>query len=335
MTPRVSFLVPCDKLTHLLAECVNSILAQSYRDFEVLIMDDCSSDRTADVALSFCDPRIRYIRNPVNIGHLKNYNEGLRRARGEYVWLISADDCLRRPYVLQRFVELMDRRPDVGLAFCPGVATDRDGREGAIRGSIGEADVIIDGRNFLSTLIESNCICRPAAMARRACYEQMGLFPLDLPYAGDWYAWCFIALHCNVAYFAEPMVNDRLHARTTTKRLARETPHVLIPDVVNVRQRLKRLAEERRLRPIARACSDGIAAVDVSLGDDRYEAGEFLFARHYYIRALRQNPWNVRTWAKVAATRLGTRGARLQRMMGAPRRDRRAAWDSIFGPQAL
>ena len=335
MTPRVSFLVPCYKQAHLLTECVNSILAQSYGDFEILIMDDCSPDRTADIAIRFPDPRIRYVRSPINLGRLKSYNEGLRRAHGEYVWLISAADRLRRPYVLQRFVDLMDRHPSVGLVFCPGVTIDRDGHEGDIQGSMGEANVIVDGRKFLSTLVESNRICRPAAMARRACYEQMGLFPLDLPYAGDWYVWCFIALHYNVAYLAEPMVNDRLHARAATRLPARETPHVLIPDVVNVRQRLKRLAEELGLRPIARACAAGIAAIDVSLGDERYDAGDFLFARHYYLRALRQDPWNLRTWARIAATRLGTRGARLQRMIGIRLRDRRNGWESRFGPQAL
>jgi glycosyltransferase involved in cell wall biosynthesis len=331
--PRVSFVVTCYKMAHALAECLTSILAQSYRDYEVLIMDDCSPDQTPAVAARFRDPRIRYIRSSVSLGQVKNYNEALRRARGEYVWLISAEDRLCRPYVLQRFVELLDRHPNVGLAFCPGVTIDRDGREGEIQGSMGGADAIIAGPTFLSSLIESNCICRPAVMARRTCYERMGLFPLDLPYAGHWYVWCFIALHSDVAYFSEPMVNDRLHAGNGTRLRARETPHVVIPDVINLRHRLKRLAEERRLPSIARACSAGLAAVDVSLGDDRYDSGEFLFARHYYIRALRQNPWNVRTLAKVAMTCLGTRGAKLWRMMGAPWRDRRPAWESSFGAQ--
>jgi hypothetical protein len=334
-TPRVSFVVTCYKMAHTLAECLTSILAQSYRDYEVLIMDDCSPDQTPTVASQFRDSRIRYIRSSVSLGHVKTYNEGLRRARGEYVWLISAEDRLSRPYVLQRFVEQLDRHPNVGLAFCPGVTIDRDGREGESHGSMGEADAIIAGRTFLSSLIESNCICQPAVMARRTWYERMGLFPIDLPYAGHWYVWCFIALHSDVAYFGEPMVNDRRHPGNTTRLRVREMPHVLIPDVINLRQRLKRLAEERRLPSIAQACAAGLAAVDVLLGDDRYDSGEFLFARHYYIRALRQNPWNVRAWAKVALMPLGARGARLRRMMGAPQRDRRAALKSSLGSQAL
>src|ERR1700719_665273 len=98
----VSFVVPCYKLGHLLAECLNSILSQSFRDFEILIMDDCSPDQTPEVARSFTDPRVRYVRNETNLGNLRNYNKGIGLARGNYIWLISADDRLRRTYVLER-----------------------------------------------------------------------------------------------------------------------------------------------------------------------------------------------------------------------------------------
>ena len=75
--PRVTFVVPCYKLAGFLPACVESILRQSYADFEILIMDDCSPDNTAEVAQSFNDPRIRYIRNDPNHGHLRNYNKGI------------------------------------------------------------------------------------------------------------------------------------------------------------------------------------------------------------------------------------------------------------------
>jgi glycosyltransferase involved in cell wall biosynthesis len=74
MTPIVSFVVPCYKLAHLLRECVESILSQTYGDFEVLIMDDCSPDNTPEVAQSFQHPRVKYVRNDPNLGHLRNYN---------------------------------------------------------------------------------------------------------------------------------------------------------------------------------------------------------------------------------------------------------------------
>src|SRR4051812_41224937 len=102
--PTVSFVIPCYKLGHLVSECLESILSQSYGDWEILLMDDCSPDDTKEVVQSFSDPRIHYIRNERNLGHLRNYNKGIEMSRGKYIWLISADDRLRRPYLLERYV---------------------------------------------------------------------------------------------------------------------------------------------------------------------------------------------------------------------------------------
>src|SRR5579862_3673612 len=103
--PKVTFIVPCYKLGHLLSQCVNSILKQSFGDFEVLIINNDSPDNTAEVAESFRDPRVKHIHNETNIGHIRNYNKGLTLARGKYAWLLSADDMLRSPKVLERYVE--------------------------------------------------------------------------------------------------------------------------------------------------------------------------------------------------------------------------------------
>src|SRR3954451_10954181 len=119
--PLVSFVVPCYKLAHYLAECVDSILSQTYTNLEVLIMDDCSPDNTPEVAKSFTDPRVRYIRNEPNLGHLRNYNKGIQMSQGKYIWLISADDRLRCDYVLEKYVAALEVNPNVGYAFCPAV----------------------------------------------------------------------------------------------------------------------------------------------------------------------------------------------------------------------
>ena len=84
MDPIVSFVVPCYRLAHLLPECISSILAQTYQDFEILIMDNCSPDNTPEVARSFDDPRVKHIRNEVNLGHLRNFNKGIATSRGKY-----------------------------------------------------------------------------------------------------------------------------------------------------------------------------------------------------------------------------------------------------------
>ena len=88
MSPKVTFVIPCYNLAHFLQTCVNSILAQTYGEFEILIMDDCSPDSTPEVIRCFDDPRIRYVRNAVNLGHLANYNKGIELARGKRFFLV-------------------------------------------------------------------------------------------------------------------------------------------------------------------------------------------------------------------------------------------------------
>ncbi len=260
MAPKVTFVVPCYKLAHLLPECVNSILAQTYRDFEILIMDDCSPDDTPQVARSFSgDPRVLYIRNDPNLGHLRNYNKGLKMARGEYVWLMSADDRLRSPHILERYVKVMEENPQVGYAFCPGMALE-NGHETRVLpySRHGDKDAIFDGREFLLKLLKGNFVLAAAGMARKECYEKAGYFPLDIPYAGDWYIWLIFALYYDVAYFAEPMVDYRMHELTITTHFTQKEARVFTADGPSVLWRIKQAAERTNHKAVARRCEEYI-----------------------------------------------------------------------------
>src|SRR5262245_47148801 len=178
MDPKVSFVVPCYKLAHFLGDCVSFILAQTCEDFEVIIMDDCSPDNTPQVAAEFKDPRVIYIRNEPNLGNVRNYNKGIEMARGRYIWLISADDCLRSPNVLQRYVELLDNNPEVGFVFCP-VMSLQDGKEAGVDGWTawpGDKDQIISGREIIKRSASACAAPAASAMVRKECYDRKGLF---------------------------------------------------------------------------------------------------------------------------------------------------------------
>ncbi len=262
MTPTVSFVVPCYRLAHLLGQCIRSVLDQTYQDWELLVMDDQSPDHTADVARSFRDPRIRHVRNEVNLGHLRNYNRGIELSRGKYIWLISADDYLRTRHVLDRYVQLLERAPNVGYVFCPAVSV-RDGvEEGVVDWCAvhGEVDRIIPGRELLKRLLFQNTIVAASGMARRACYETIDCFPLDMPWAGDWYLWCVFALHHDVGYFAEPMVCYRQHGLSMTNILMAGEVEQCRQEAVAIPLAVRRKAKEAGLPHVARACL--LAAAD-------------------------------------------------------------------------
>jgi glycosyltransferase involved in cell wall biosynthesis len=237
---------------------VNSILSQTYRDLEVLIMDDCSPDNTPEIAASFSDPRVRYVRNEHNLGHLQNYNKGIELSRGRYVWLISADDRLRRLYLLERYLRVMEENPNVGYACCPSIKLE-NGLETRVENCAAKRDTIFDGKKFLLKLLKGNCIAAASGMVRRSCYEKCGTFPLDLPYAGDWFLWCLFALHHDVAYFAEPMVNYRSHEVSMTNYLMKYRAAVTFKEGFVVLWRIRSQAQQVGDAEIVKWCGFRLA----------------------------------------------------------------------------
>ncbi|MBW4028563.1 MAG: glycosyltransferase family 2 protein [Acidobacteria bacterium] len=302
LTPKVTFVVPCYKLGHLLQDCVRSILRQTYPEFEVLIMDDCSPDDTPRVAKSFQDDRVIHVRNRVNLGHLRNYNYGISLARGTYIWLISADDRLHSSSVLSRYVDLMERNPSIGYAFCPAMRLQGGEVKELLDYSVfHSADRIITGRVFLEHLIYANTIVAPSVLARKECYELVSMFPLDMPWGGDWYLWCVFALHYDVAYFAEPMVCYRRHAGSMTSQLM--DGHVAscsLEDIElpwNIRRQAKRLGLTRLVR-----CCDLAIAKEYAktLVTSRYSGQMVEFSEQDFLRSLASHTGSprLRRWIR-------------------------------------
>lgn len=259
--PTVSFVVPCYRLAHLLPDCIRSILSQSYGDLEVVIMDDCSPDHTADVAHSFDDPRVRHIRNDTNLGHLLNYNKGIALSRGAYVWLISADDYLGTPFILQRYVDVMERHPRVGYVFCPGYAV-RDGAITRLLGRYsqrGDRNRILRGHALLKRLLQGNFVLCPSGMVRRECYDKVGMFDVNFPWCGDWYLWCLFALYYDVAYLAEPMLCYRdHHDLSMTTRLRTEKLDACAAEEIAVPWMIRMRAQQAGYQDLARECLSAV-----------------------------------------------------------------------------
>ena len=257
MKPMVSFVVPCYKLAHLLPVCVNSILAQTYEHFEVLIMDNCSPDQTPEVARSFVDPRVKHIRNDENIGHVRNFNKGISLSGGQYVWLLSADDFLKSNRVLEQFVDVMTENPNVGFVFCQAVEL-LNGQEAGIR-HCGSTSRIWKGRDLLKKLVQSNFIAQSSGMVRKSCFEKVGPFAIDLPFACDWYLWCLLALHYDGGYLQEPMVCCRMHEESLTTSFNQGISPVCLVDELKVLWRVARQADAAGMRSLRSICNTSLA----------------------------------------------------------------------------
>jgi glycosyltransferase involved in cell wall biosynthesis len=118
ISTKVSVLIPTYNYAHYLEETIQSVLEQSFTDFELIIVDDKSSDNTDEV-VSKCltDPRVSYYKNENNLGLVANWNKCLSLAKGEYIKFLCADDKFY-PGILEKFVTIMDQFPNVSIVGC-------------------------------------------------------------------------------------------------------------------------------------------------------------------------------------------------------------------------
>jgi len=117
--PKVSVIVPNYNHAKYLRRRVESILAQTYQDFELILLDDCSTDGSREILREYAgDPRVRLDFNEKNSGTpFKQWNKGVGMARGKYVWIAESDDYAE-PAFLERMTAMLEEHEDVAFAFC-------------------------------------------------------------------------------------------------------------------------------------------------------------------------------------------------------------------------
>jgi glycosyltransferase involved in cell wall biosynthesis len=180
VTPRVTVLVAVKDGLPWLRGAVESVLAQTYVDFELLLVDDASTDGSAEAATAFGDPRIRVLRNERNLGQVPSLNRGLAEARGEYVARLDADD-VSLPDRLEQQVRVLDADPSVALVGTWLDVVDADGRLwGKLRGSVRDRAELV-----AAILVDRYPWGHPSLMFRRDVVVGLGGYDASLAPAED------------------------------------------------------------------------------------------------------------------------------------------------------
>jgi glycosyltransferase involved in cell wall biosynthesis len=220
--PRVSVCVPVYNGAAYIAECLESVLKQTFEDFEVVVCDNCSTDETEAIVRRYADPRIRYVRHPKNLGLVGNANRCLELARGEYVCILHHDDVML-PENLARKVAVLEQHPSVGFVHSNAILIDRQGTVIAtdIWAADSRRDYVESGANlftrFLMRMPFSASIFIGAVMARRSCYQRLGGFRHELPHCNDSEMWMRMLLFFDAACLGEPLVKYRVHPSSTSR----------------------------------------------------------------------------------------------------------------------
>ena len=204
--PTVSVVVPTHNRAHLIGETLRSILTQTLQDFEVIVVDNGSTDGTDRVVAALADPRIRYHWQEDSGLPANSRNVGIRMARGRYIAFLDSDDLwLPRKLALQ--VEFMEAHPEVAFTCTNAVAFDGNGIHGRLN------KVTLAGRRTARHLLLGNFITTLTVMVRRSCLEVVGLFNEDpaLRTVEDFELWLRLAARFPVAYLPEVTARHRLH----------------------------------------------------------------------------------------------------------------------------
>lgn len=220
MNPLVSFVVPTYNVAPFLGDCLRAIFSQTAtNEYEVIVVDDASTDNTPEIVQQFEDARLTYIRHTHNQGHVATFNEGLLRARGKFVARIDSDDR-HRPYFLERVLPIFEKHLNVGLVY--GVAALMDER-GAIQYS--RTDARHGGRDFCGdeylALLEENFIPSPTVIARREAWAQALPIPDDLGFS-DWYLTLRVARLYPLYFVNEVLADYRVHTSNMHRAMVRD-----------------------------------------------------------------------------------------------------------------
>jgi glycosyltransferase involved in cell wall biosynthesis len=179
--PQISIIVPVYNGEKYLRESLDSILAQTYPNTEILVMDDASTDGTADILESYGD-RIRVVRQPQNRGIYANANDGIAMAQGEYIAIYHADDVYL-PTMVEREVEFLERYPEAGAAFSSmnfiGPTSEEFGQLDLPPEVQGNRP--LDFPVILNSLLHytNHILMCPTAMIRASVYRDVGLYRQD------------------------------------------------------------------------------------------------------------------------------------------------------------
>ncbi len=200
---KVSIILPTRNGARYLKQSIDSCLAQTFSDLELIVINDGSTDETANIAASYTDPRMRVIRHEVNQGIVASLNHGFAESRGEFLtW--TSDDNIYAPHALEVMVQAMDADSSLGMVYAASNVLDEHG-------------VFIKPARVLPPegLDEDNCVCG-CVLYRRIVYETIGGYTPSAFLVEDYEYWLRVRARFKMKKLDEVLYQQRLHPLSLT-----------------------------------------------------------------------------------------------------------------------
>ena len=203
--PKISVIMAVYNEEKYIREAIESILNQTFRDFEFIIVDDGSTDNTPKILEEYAkkDSRIRILRNEKNIGLTKSLNKAIKQAKGEYIARMDADDIAMKER-LEKQLDFMEKNPDVGLV---GTSFYFINEEGKI---LGKNIYPTKDEDLRRILIKNNTFCHPSIMIRKEVFDKIGLYDESFETSQDYELYFRVAKYFKLANLEEPLLYWRV-----------------------------------------------------------------------------------------------------------------------------
>lgn len=231
--PKVTVLMSVYNGEQYLCEAIDSILNQTFKDFEFIIINDSSTDKTGEILENYNDPRIKIINNDKNIGLTKSLNKGIVIAKGEYIARQDADD-ISMPERLQKEVEFLAKNKNVGLVGTDSSIINEKGKV------VHAVKCITDYIELKIKLLEGNQLTHSSVMFRKECIYSVGNYREEFKFAQDYDFYLRIAELCDIANISESLVKWRISTKSisVTKKALQDKYALLAIELAKERKQL-------------------------------------------------------------------------------------------------
>lgn len=220
---KVSVCIPSFNYGNYVAGAIESVLGQTLHNFELIIVDDASTDNTSEIVGRYAkeDNRIKFIENKENLGMVKNWNKCVSLAQGRYITILHADDAYL-PEILEIESKILDSSSKVGMVFSANYVIDDNDNILTVNAPF-RGNKVFKGNDFLKKIIESggNPVRFPTIMVRDECFQRIGLFDELLTLTADMEMWMRIGSHWGVAYVNQPLSLYRFHSQNESLKFLR------------------------------------------------------------------------------------------------------------------
>ncbi len=297
--PKVSICIPSYNHARFLPAAIESALAQTFKDFEIVLVDDASIDDSFEIAKSYAAKYPNLIRLFTHPGHQNRgisatVNLAYEMSRGEY-WMGLPSDDLLYPDKLERQVGFLDQHRDIGWVYGYGDYADEEGERLPQRIPFGKD--ITRSPDALETLIQDNHVPGMTVLMRREASERAGLHDESLVYS-DWDFWVRMLVHSNVAFMEGSLVMYRVHASNTSVSI---DGRLHMQRCLEVMQSLKRKSASiggDLVRPRTQALLDLQLAYHLFVLGNEAEAQHHLTSAFETEPTLRQDSRYLADWLK-------------------------------------